>query len=287
MDDERSLACIELFHELGADKVKAVAQACRWRRFKASEHILDSKSGGDSDDPVRDGDGAGAQVFFLVQGSVRVTNYSYSGREVTLDDLPAGSCFGEVGVLGGTHRPGVVVALGDCLVASMPGSRFRTLLDETPAVTHATFAHLARQVCAADERVTDLASLSAIDRVYAELLRLARPEGGNGDSETRVIRPVPMYSDIASRVGTVRETVSRVIGELVRHEFVERRDDALVILDAERLRAAVGADASERRSGRDRRLGLDRRLGPDRRHADNTPTSDDRRARNDRRHRAR
>jgi len=217
---------------------------------------------------------------------VRVTNYSFSGREVTLDDLPAGSCFGEVGVLGGAQRPGVVVALGDCLVASMLGSRFRALLDEAPAVARATFAHLARQVRAADERVTDLASLSAIDRVYAELLRLARPE--DGDGETHIIRPVPMYSDIASRVGTVRETVSRVIGELVRHEVVERRDDAFVILDAERLRAAVGADASERRSGRDRRLGLDRRFGPDRRHLAPSPAgSADRRARTDRRQQAR
>jgi len=281
MDDERTLAGIELLEELDADQVEAVAQACRWRSVKAGEHILDGKGGGDGNGLSAGGNGANDHVFFLVQGTARVTNYSFSGREVTLDDLSAGSCFGEVGALGGTQRPGVVVALGDCLVASIQGSRFRSLLDEMPALSHATFAHLAEQIRAADERVTDLASLSAIDRVYAELLRLARP----GDDDALTIQPVPMYSDIASRVGTVRETVSRVIGELVRHDVVERRDDALVILDADRLRAAMGAEAPERRSGRDRRLGLDRRFGPDRRHASRQPTGDDeRRGRNDRRH---
>lgn len=282
MEDERTLDGIDLFHGLDAGASRALAEVCRWRAYRSGEHILDGKDGDD--------DGTGDQVFFLVRGAVRITNYSFSGREVTLDDLDAGSCFGEVGVLGGDPRPGVVVAHGECLVAAMPGARFRALLEDSPAVASATFAHLARQVRAADERVTDLASLSAIDRVYAELLRLAGHGDGDGDDDggPLVIRPVPMYSDIASRVGTVRETVSRVIGELVRHAVVDRREDALVILDAERLRAAVGAEASERRTGRDRRLGLDRRAGFDRRHMSAAATAaDERRARNDRRQQAR
>jgi signal-transduction protein with cAMP-binding, CBS, and nucleotidyltransferase domain len=58
--------------------------------------------------------------------------------------------------------------------------------------------------------------LAAIDgqprSVHAEILRLAREN--EKDDNTAVIRPIPIHSDIASRVSTTRETVARVLGDL-------------------------------------------------------------------------
>ena len=59
-------------------------------------------------------------MFFIIQGTVRVVNYSLSGREITLDDLPEGYYFGELAALDGAPRSASVMALSDCLVAALP-----------------------------------------------------------------------------------------------------------------------------------------------------------------------
>lgn len=248
MNEPRSLAVVELFAGFGDDDLARVAKRCRWRLVQAGDTAL-----ADDDEAVG----------FLILGALRIVNVSFSGREVTLDDLAPGRPFGEVAALGGGPRPGRVVAVADSVVATMSASDFRAVLAEFPAIKDRAMAHLASLVRAADERVTDLASMTAIDRVYAELLRIAQPTDGDGG--TLVIRPAPMLSEIARRIGAARETVSRVIGELTQGGVIERTEESLVIADVERLRGSIGRDApADRRTGRDRRLGFDRRqtVGP-------------------------
>lgn len=256
MNEPRSLAAVEMFADLGEDDLVRIARRCRWRLVRAGETAL-----ADEADDANEADGADeAAVGFLILGRLRQVNVSFSGREVTLDDLGPGRPFGEVAALGGGARPGRVVAVSDSVVAVMSAGDFRAVLAEFPAVRARAMAHLAGLVAAADARVTDLASMTAIDRVYAELLRLAVPADGDGDGGPLVITPIPMLSEVARRIGAARETVSRVIGELTQSGVVERGDDALVIVDVERLRASIGRDGpADRRTGRDRRLGVDRR----------------------------
>ena len=97
--------------------------------------------------------------------------------------------------------------------------------------------HLAQIVRASTERIMDLSTLGANNRVQAELLRQAR---NALDGENRaVIKPIPVHSDIASRVSTTRETVARVMNDLARKEILERRKDSLVIVDVNELQTMV------------------------------------------------
>ena len=83
----------------------------------------------------------------------------------------------------------------------------------------------------------DLSTLGANNRVHAELLRQARVVGT--DENVARITPIPVHSDIASRVSTTRETVARVLNDLARKKLVERQKNALVILDVDRLEDMV------------------------------------------------
>lgn len=96
---------------------------------------------------------------------------------------------------------------------------------------------LARIVRSADERIMDLSTLAAINRVQAELLRQARAEEADGNAA--VIEPIPIHSDIASRVSTTRETVARVLNDLARKGIVKRTRGGLMIRDLDRLRQMV------------------------------------------------
>ena len=63
-------------------------------------------------------------IFFVVRGSVRIVNYSLSGREITLDDVTKGGHFGELAAIDGEPRSASVMALADCVIVSMPQKVF-------------------------------------------------------------------------------------------------------------------------------------------------------------------
>ena len=54
-----------------------------------------------------------------------------------------------------------------------------------------------------------------------------------------VIQPIPVHSDIASRVSTTRETVARVLNDLARKGIVERTRNALLIRNVHLLHSMV------------------------------------------------
>lgn len=202
-----------------------LVRQCRFRRFAAGEHIIDGQS-------------ESREVFFVIEGTVRVVNYSLSGREVALDDIPAGGFFGELAALDGGPRSAFVMAQGgEAVTAAMPFEVFLDLLARKPVLGLEIMKRLARMIRQATERIMDLSTLGANNRVHAELLRQAWSSPNDGRLAT--ITPIPLHADIASRVSTTRETVARVLNDLARSGILERRKNSLVIRDMPRLAMLV------------------------------------------------
>jgi CRP-like cAMP-binding protein len=166
-----------------------------------------------------------------------VTTYSAGGRQVTFRDIGAGEYFGEVAAIDGERRSADVVALESTLVASMPAAVFWRLLREETAVAERILLRLARLVRGLSERVIDLSTLGVQNRIHGELLRLAREAGAAGN--TARIDPAPKHAEIASRVSTYREQVTRELSALVKLGILERGDHALVIRDVAALERLV------------------------------------------------
>jgi CRP-like cAMP-binding protein len=220
----QSLGGIALFAALTDEERARIARACRWRRFAAGEQILDRH------DDSRD-------VCFIASGRVRIVNFSLSGREVSFDDLNAGQFFGELAAIDGEPRSASVIALEPTSIAFAPSGVFQDIVSGHPELARAVFQRLARMVRLATDRIMDLTTLGANNRVHAEILRLAKPS--LKDDGTAVIKPIPVHSDIASRVSTTRETVARVFGELARDGILKRQSDHLLVADYEALEELV------------------------------------------------
>jgi CRP-like cAMP-binding protein len=219
-----SLQGIALFKDLAQAEREACEQQCTWRRFAPDEQIIDRTS--DSRD-----------VFFVVEGRVRVVNYSLSGREISFDERQAGDFFGELAAIDGGPRSANVVALADTLVAIMSPERFTAFVTGHPSAAFAILRRLVSVVRTSTGRIMDLSTLAAHDRVRGEILRLAR--AGLRSDGTAHISPIPIHADIASRVSTTRETVARVFGDLTRHGLLKRAPNALILLDVPRLEASL------------------------------------------------
>ncbi len=95
---------------------------------------------------------------------------------------------------------------------------------------------LVRLLC---ERIYELSTAGVSTRIQAELLRLVADTDLRGNSA--VIAPLPTHADIASRVSTHREAVTRELGELTRAGLIERSHGTLVVRDIARLRGMVDA----------------------------------------------
>lgn len=219
-----TLTNIRLLSELSEGEVEVVEKSCRWKTYGSSEQIIDQHS--DSRD-----------IFFVVEGRVRVVNYSLSGREITFDDLEPGSHFGELAAIDGLPRSASVMALTEVRIAALPADKFHAIVLDHPAIALKLMKHLAHLVRTSTSRIMELSTLGANNRIHADLLRLARKV--TEDEETASISPIPVHSDVASRVSTTRETVARVMNDLARKGIVERQKKILLVKDLYRLEDMV------------------------------------------------
>ena len=222
--DAASLDGIALLCDLPQPALQAAAKNCRWRSYGANEQIIDRQS-------------EATDVFFVREGCARVVNYSISGREITLDDIDSGGHFGELAAIDGQPRSASVMALTQCSVAIMPQAHFLELVDEHPSVALKVMRGLASIIRNSTERIMDLSTLAANNRVQADLLRQAL-NNRDGDNSAS-ISPIPMHADIASRVSTTRETVARVMNDLARQGILERQKNVLVVQDVSRLQEMI------------------------------------------------
>jgi CRP-like cAMP-binding protein len=119
----------------------------------------------------------------------------------------------------------------------MPAAAFQELLAAEPRVAQALLPQLVTKIRALTMRVYEFSTLAVKNRIQAELLRLANlaPREGKG---ARIVPP-PTHVEIASRVSTHREAVTRELNHLRRIGLAERRGGALVIKDVDRLAEMV------------------------------------------------
>jgi CRP-like cAMP-binding protein len=219
-----SLKGIAIFADLSPEAIEQIERRCTWKRYAPGEPILDYLD-------------ASADVFFLTLGEVRVTIYSSSGKAVSFREMPAGEIFGEFPAIDGGSRSASVEAHTNCLVASMSGASFREMLCSEPALALALLPRLTRTIRTLTTRVYEFSTLAVNNRIQAELLRLASLGAKNGN--TARIVPAPTHVEIASRISTHREAVTRELARLARIGIIERRRGTLLIKNVDRLAAMV------------------------------------------------
>lgn len=85
-------------------------------------------------------------------------------------------------------------------------------------------------------RANEYSNLGVRQRLYAELLRLGRMPISGGHP---VVSPPPTHAELAARVSSHREAITRELNAMARGRLIERRRGAIVLLDTDRLRAMV------------------------------------------------
>ncbi len=223
---ESRLADVALLEGLSDDQLAELEKRCRWRRYDTGEQILDK-------------DSSDRDVYFVAEGALQVVNFSMTGREIALARLGAGSFFGELSAIDGEPRSASVVALENCLLGSLSPQLFIDQIMSHPELAVRVLHRLAGIIRSCDERIMDLSTLGAVERVYRQLLILA--EESPVDPGSYLIRSLPTHKAIAAMASTTRETVARSISQLAAGGIVERKGRILYLRDRDRLEKLAGA----------------------------------------------
>jgi CRP/FNR family transcriptional regulator, cyclic AMP receptor protein len=216
-----SLEGISLLQGLTVEERRMLLAKCQPCRFAAGAVMIERFT-------------AGTSVFFLVSGVARVVHNVGADGEVTIATVGAGNTLGEIAAIDGLGRTATILAETDCLVAEMSSADFGTLLGSRADIGLELLRRWASTIRRLDEKVSFLATGSPDQRVYTELVRIAKLTTGGGDRWT--IPDMPSHREIAVVAQTSRELIIRVLAELARTGVVERRGKTLHIHDYDALR---------------------------------------------------
>lgn len=175
------------------------------------------------------------EIAFVREGRARATAYSAQGDQTWLGEFEVGDLIGHAALLNSCSISFEVVADTDISVLLLSADFVRQQIEKDNDVAKMLASDLAQRLTLLMERYVEALTLSAKGRVCAELLRLAIPSGIEPD--IAVIRPNPVFVDIALRINSTRETVSRTISDLQKRGILKRAAGAIIVQSPAALEA--------------------------------------------------
>jgi len=162
---------------------------------------------------VSEGDDTDA-LYIILSGRVKVMVSDEDGGELVLGMRGPGEYFGEFALDGGP-RSASIVALEPSSFAVIPRDQVREFLRSHPDFSVHLIEKLIERTRELTESVKRLVLMDVYGRVTRLLLELAQKENGK-----LVIHEKLTQQDIASRVGSSREMISRIFKELVAGGYI-------------------------------------------------------------------
>ncbi len=179
----------------------AIAQTGQIRSFPPRAIILNEGDPGDS-------------LYIILSGRVKAYSVSASGKEVVFNILGAGEYLGELALDGGL-RSASVMTLEATTCSVVQGESLRRFVTQHPDFALNLIYKLIRLIRRSTENVKGL----ALEDVYSRVVRLLMAQAVEVDGQL-VVQERLTQQDIADRVGSSREMVSRVFKELTRGEYI-------------------------------------------------------------------
>ena len=175
------------------------------------------------------------EVYLICSGRVQITLYSLHGREVILREMGPNQIFGELAAIDRQPRSANVEALEDSLLACMRGEQFVDFLGAVPKAGLWMSRQLVARIRNLTSRAFELATMPVAGRVQSELLRLAREADAGPDRP--VTLPLPTHADLAARIGTHREAVTRELNFLASEGILRQSGRSVEISSVAKLNA--------------------------------------------------
>jgi CRP/FNR family cyclic AMP-dependent transcriptional regulator len=207
MDARELLRTVPIFAELSDPDITSLAQLTSRRTFPKDTVVFFENDEGDS-------------FFMILSGRIKVTILGDDGREVILSMLSPGDFFGEMALLDDEPRSATAIAVEETELLSLQRSDFESVVAAKAGISSALIKVLSARLRRANHQISTLALLDVYGRVARVLIDMAREEGRRL-RDGRIAFRRATHQEIANRIGTTRETVTRMMKDLERQGLID------------------------------------------------------------------
>jgi len=170
-------------------------------------------------------------LFIVSSGQVKISKISAEGKEQILHIFGPYEPFAEAAVFTGSSYPAYATALCPSRVVFIPRAGFLELLKANPELSMNLLATLSKRLKHFSRMIEDLSLKEVPGRLAAHLLLLDAQQGGGGTVRLPVAK-----SQLAGLLGTIPETLSRILQRMAAAGLIRVQGPEIELLDLERLR---------------------------------------------------
>lgn len=174
-------------------------------------------------------------LFVIISGSLRAFREGVDGREQVVHVERAGATIAELPVFDEGPYPSTVAAEEDSVVLFIDKRVIRLLCDKQPAFALSALKLLAGRLRKCAELVEALSLREVDQRLARWLLTEARSRGKRHVGKSLEINLVLTNQQIAARIGSVREVVSRALNRLQQNDLIVIEGRKIIITDEDAL----------------------------------------------------
>lgn len=215
------LSSTQIFEGLPPEQLAAIAQLAHPTAYEKGEIIFHEGDEGNG--------------FYVVQsGRVKVFKLSKSGKEQILHVFGTGDHIAEVPAFDGNSFPASAEALENTELLFFPRRFFLNLLEQHPPLAINLLKSFARHMRRFSNLVDDLSLREVPGRLATYLLKLST-QADNADTIELDLNK----GQIAAMLGTIPETLSRVLYKLSREGLIEVDGNRITLVDRDRLQKLI------------------------------------------------
>ncbi len=215
---------LHVFSNLTQDELESINTHLTWHIYSKNSIVLNHHEYSD-------------EVYFIAKGSVRATTYSLAGKEIAYQDLFEGDMFGELSAIDAGTRTTSIVTLESCELGRIAAEDFKIIIQTYPSVNSKVMYRLTTLVRFLCSRIYEFSVLDVKDRIRAEIIRHARQN--KNETKYAVIDKMPTHEEIANRVSTHREAVTKEFSQLVKLGLIEKSGRKIIVPDIDKLTATL------------------------------------------------
>jgi CRP-like cAMP-binding protein len=220
---EEILKKAPLFRVLSEPELQAVATRAVVKRFDTGQTIF-------SEGQPCEG------LYVVAQGRLRIFKTSANGREQVLTEEAPGASVAELPVFDGGPYPASAVAIEPCETLFLSRRDFRALCLEHPELALKVLAVVGNRLRNLVGIIEELSFTTVRQRLIAYLLRAAEEHGKKGWAGVEFDLSAT-HQELANRLGTVRELVSRNLSRLQAERLIATDGRHIIIPDVSALAA--------------------------------------------------
>lgn len=217
MDLTQIIASIPLFAGLSARQCESLAAIAVRRTFPRGQSFF------------AEGDEA-AGFYVILSGKVKIFKLSGEGKEQIFHILEDHEPFGEAAVFAGEHYPASAQALVETRALFFPRQTFVDLISREPSLALSMLALLSLRLRRLTTLVENLSLKEVPGRLAAYLLYLREHNGASTTIELDISK-----NQMAGLLGTIPETLSRILKRMNQEKLIKVTTRSISILDKEGL----------------------------------------------------